>query len=93
MTGWTGFLFSYMGQELGQYQSQVKNEIEIKVCNFIQMHNAVTESLQIHKVTSNLSLTLDFSYNALLTLKRVTLPFPTDAKGKIRNWVLLKCPS
>lgn len=33
-----------MDQEVGQYQSQVKNEIEIKIFHFIQMQNAATES-------------------------------------------------
>lgn len=28
------FFFSIMVQESGQYQSQVKNEIEIKMCNY-----------------------------------------------------------
>lgn len=41
------FLCSFlicMDQEVGQYQSQVKNEIEIKIFNFIQIRNTATES-------------------------------------------------
>lgn len=57
-----------MGQEVGQYQNQVKNKIEIKMFNFIHMQNAATESLQIGKDTPNSSFTLDFFYNAWLTL-------------------------
>lgn len=41
------FLCSFlmcMDQEVGQYQSQVKNEIEITIFNFIQIWNAATVS-------------------------------------------------
>lgn len=65
-----------MDQEVGQYQSQVKNEIEIKIFNLFKF-GMQQQSLQMGKDTSNSCFTLDFSYNTLLTLTR--LPFPTVA--------------